>query len=642
MKLSLSLFVSAVLLLTSVLTNFASAENSFAQVGQTLEGQALQGATNQQHVEFGGIVRLSHDGKRMAVAAPPQSNYHHGQVFVYERDDSTAMGDVTQSTWSLKFDLAGTSSDEDIGKNIALSDDGNILAVRSGATVKVFRYNVENGQFELMDLHPTETVGACKGRGLSLGQTTTTASIYFLLISCESFQKGQGKVDVLSLNAGASEWIRVGTLRGEPRDPAAETGNLFGWETAALVRNSQQDVVTIAVSSPNHSVKTGLVQVFRLFTKTGKVARMGQDMKGNEEGHQFGFGMDLSTFGHPILVVGAPQCNSDSGAVKAGCLTTYRWSNTADGFAWIQDDEVFYGQEQDDRFGGSVAITRNGGRLAATSLRYNRQQGHIRVFDMDPVTLAYNRSGEILGVASLVRFGQAVALNEYGSMIASGSVRSKAEQGDASVGSVRVFLDETPFCSQPGRGATMQDLFLARNVCSDVVSRTFECDAANCVWAERPPSDSPSMAPSSTPSLAPASPVGTLAPSTDSPTNESTSAPSGPIIVEDWYWYSENTTFAPTATPSEVILDELDAAVPTYVPTSATSEPVIIVDYGVPDSDGNVQWAAAGGVLFFLLTGAVGFVYRKLRSKKPEDSNQSDGVNEAAVESAECVDNSPV
>jgi hypothetical protein len=161
----------------------------------------------------------------------------------------------------------------------------------------------------------------------------------------------------------------------------------------------------------------------------------------------------------------------------------------------------------------------------------------VRLFDQNAITLAYDPIGDIAG-ETLSRWGESLAMSEFGSLIASGAIRSKTDAGH-SVGSVRVYLDETPFCSKPaGDKATLEDLFLGRNICRDALNLPSECAAANCKWVEHlvlPPSASPSVALSAPATITPIPSALMVAvlPNKDAPTASPTNAPSQVVVLHD-------------------------------------------------------------------------------------------------------------
>jgi hypothetical protein len=349
-----------------VLTHPPDAQNSFRQIGQTIMGRPGEAG---QHIEFGSIVRLSNSGKRMAVAAPPNKDKNiGGSVTVYERDDSTAAEDIAQVTWKEKLIINGTAVDN-VGDDVALSDDGNVLAIRRGAEVEVYRYGADNEDFYVMGINrPTDVVESCSGaKRLALGQTSN-GTAYFLLIGCFSFNGNRGKVDVLTFDEENSLWETIATL--SPSEP--EVGDLFGWQTSVVVRDPNADFLTVAVSSPNWNGKTGRVQVFRVSSRNGVSSKMGGDLVGQQPGSQFGFSLDMNSDGQLNMVIGAPQCNSGT-VQRSGCVSVHRWSAGDDGFTWNAVGEPIYGLHEDDRFGRAVAMSRDAGyQLQIQSLPRSR------------------------------------------------------------------------------------------------------------------------------------------------------------------------------------------------------------------------------------------------------------------------------
>ncbi len=90
-------------------------DNTFAQIGSTLEGAATDQA-------FGHSVDISEDGFTIAIGAPANglNATGGGRVYVYE---------FIAGDWALQNVFNGTMEDEQTGQSVSLSNDGMFLAI---------------------------------------------------------------------------------------------------------------------------------------------------------------------------------------------------------------------------------------------------------------------------------------------------------------------------------------------------------------------------------------------------------------------------------------------------------------------------------------------------------------------------------
>jgi hypothetical protein len=441
MKLSLGIFSSAFLLLLSNAKAFSFLSSStFFKLDGLMQLFGSTPPSSTVPVEFGDSVELSADGKRMLVGAPSDNG---GNVYLYERDDSTAVlgGTVAQSQWRLVWELPGTANEKNLGDRISMSADGQTIAIR--------RYNaphrrdIEVYKIGMNSTHESTMVGnpilACPGSSgkfvklMDASPSSAPNSDLWLLGSCETYDSNRGKVAVFYFDAPSDTWVEVSSLQGYSRQ------SLFGWSTGFMP--SQDDgTIRLAVSSPNSNSRRGLVQAFEV-DMNGWWYQIGGDLQGEEEGDQFGFSMDIATAaGVSSLVVGAPQCDGSFLGKSRGCIYVYKWKQ--DFMDWSQvGTRAHTGLDGNkDRFGRRVAFSKDGSRVAASSIYHNRQSGYVRIYEVESDRVT--KVTDIVSEDKLSRLGSSLAMNDEGSMIVAGSTGSRNEDGQ-SVGSVQVFVDDT-------------------------------------------------------------------------------------------------------------------------------------------------------------------------------------------------------
>jgi hypothetical protein len=390
-----------------------------------------------------------------------------------------------------------------------LSPNGERVAVRRGdGTVEVYSTDID-----------ADTASAIIGSVVTdcLGGAVELTDQY-LVTSCDRFDANRGKVQVYQLvsqdnSDNSGTWELVVEIEGDT------AGDRFGWrttldETPATTSNDGSDdyLFRLAVSAPNHDDKTGLVRTY-MVNPNGNVQQFGLDLTGQEAGEQFGFAIAMSrgpSPNPPFLAVGVPQ--AAAGGEARGAIRIYNYIKS-DGAAdeWYLSAE-FAGPEDRDRLGRDVAIAADGNRAAASTFRSAQFAGLVVVYERVDSTTFEEVSSDLFGQEALDRFGNNVALSETGSILASGSIK---RQNDAkeSVGSVRVFVDKSPFCSAPLETSQVADLetFLERQTCrsasSSLVITEEACSALSnfiggqnvpCEWRESASVVAPTPSPTRT------------------------------------------------------------------------------------------------------------------------------------------------
>ncbi|CAB9511465.1 receptor-like protein kinase [Seminavis robusta] len=564
MTISSLLSFTLILLLVSV-----AAAYPLRPIGQTLVGRLPHDGRDRatSSLRFSHSIKMSDDGRRLLVGAPSKEG---GSVFLYELGEETMynFGNSRSHTsgeksyrWKLLQQLQG-EVDEPIGDSIALSHDGQTLAVvrydSRHSDVEVYRYKDETKQTIMMG----SPVNTCNGdrllthKAVHLGYTDLNSQSFpdttWLVVSCEH---EAGRVDVFRYDESAQDWQLFVVIHGDD----GFRGTRFGWALEFVPAETlpfdprDEPLFLLGVASPFYSNSTGLVQLFSvdLFGEWSEHSRF----EGLADGDLHGYSFAMSSNNDPTVAIGAPGANRSKGRVEVK-----RWMRG--GFHLPRDwhllDEVMLGSAEGESFGRAVAIANDGSRVAAASIH---NSGYFRVYDLAGGELSM--VGQVSGGHAEASFGFDIAMNGRGSLVASGDVEHRDAEGN-SVGRVRVFLDQTPYCGVPA-----EQPFLARQRCQEQihVPNRAECNRlfsyelqAGCVWigqddglpffeeplqiglessnpsgvpsaipSEVPSSNSPSHVPSSSPSVLP-SEVPSFAPSVD-PTEGPSLAPSNPTIA---------------------------------------------------------------------------------------------------------------
>ena len=388
------------------------------------------------------------------------------------------------------------------------------IAMRMGSSVGVYR---------LPSMEPLGGPVASSSNG-----KTVNLHGDLLVVSEESENALAGQVRLLKRNDDGGNWTDVLTL------PAPAPAGRFGWVTSL-----SDDGLRLAVSAPNarigNDIKRGMVVVYQKDPTDGSWSLLGQPLFGNKAGDQFGFSMALSGDG-TTLVVGSPAASGGDGNVFRGEVRVARLDGNN---VWTQVGDTLPGENDRDRFGRSVAISKDGGRVVASSSVYGGQRGQVRVFDLmqdDEATSIgehYEETYVMVGEGPKYRLGHGIfglSLTSDGGRVAVGATWAGGE------GSYSGRVDQFVLPSSAADGEQSSEV----------------------------PSVSPSIIPSVSSSVAP-SPVPTmfetdnLVLSTDIPTTMPSLSP---------------TTSSPTASPS---LRGRPLQSPSHVPSSAPSNSPIMM-----------------------------------------------------------------
>ena len=271
---------------------YQNQENVWTQIGQNLNGEA-------ENVLFGTSVDISTDGTIVAGGALFSQSDSSGSERVFEYQNSA---------W-LQFgqDIDGEQIGDLSGGSISLSGDGLILAI--GA-----HQNNENGidaghvrVFENLSGIWTQIGQDIDGEeGDFFGFNVALSSDGNILAIGAPETINQNEVD--SGNVRVFEnlngiWTQIGqNINGE------EQGDTFGFNIAL---SSDGNILAIGapINSNNVEVSSGYVQVFT--NQNGVWTQIGQDIIGEEQGDIFGFNVALSSDGN-ILAIGATQNNNQT------------------------------------------------------------------------------------------------------------------------------------------------------------------------------------------------------------------------------------------------------------------------------------------------------------------------------------------
>ena len=328
-------------------------------------GQDISAYANSENNFVSVLVAVSDDGNIIAVgeSLDDSAGKNAGQTKVFEWNGSAWV----QRGGAISGDEAG----DGLGASVALSADGNTLAIGAfetenddgteTASARVFDWNGTAWIKRGADID-AETVGeesttvrlSADGNTLAVGGLRNDASA-----------QNSGNVRVFDWNGNA--WVKRGLdIDGD------------GVEERAGLTALSDDGNTLAIGSYlfdlNSTANPGRVRVFD-WNGSAWVQR-GNDLIGERPGDVFGITMSLSGDGNS-LSVGAPG-NDGNGPVSGGAFV-YDWN----GSAWVQRGQDIDGENMVD-IAVVASLSKDGKRLAVGSQLNDGNgidSGHFRVFE---------------------------------------------------------------------------------------------------------------------------------------------------------------------------------------------------------------------------------------------------------------------
>ncbi len=391
---------------------------SWTQIGSGINGDAAEN-------QCGYSVSISSDGSIVAIGYPGSGwdGIFAGRVRVYQNNNGA---------WSqLGNDMEGENADDQFGKSVSLSSDGQTLAVGAPGNngsgddaghVRVFHYN-SGAWTQIGNDIDGEAAWDYSGDAVSLSSDGSTVAIG--AGNNGGNGNGSGHVRVYQNNNGT--WTQIGSdIDGEA------AGDYFG---TSVSLNSDGSIVAIGASgNSGNGENSGHVRVFQ--NNNGTWTQIGSDIDGEAANDFSGSSVSLSSDGTTVAI-GATH--NDGNGSDAGHVRIFRYSNGT----WTQTGNDIDGEAAYDYFGHSVSLNSDG-TIVAISAPYNDGNGdgagRVSVYKNNNGTwtqIGNNIDGEASGENS----GSSVSLNSDGSIVAIGA-SGNANNGN-SAGQVRVYI--SPF-----------------------------------------------------------------------------------------------------------------------------------------------------------------------------------------------------
>jgi hypothetical protein len=159
----------------------------------------------------------------------------------------------------------------------------------------------------------------------------------------------------------------------------------------------------------------------------------------------FGYSVDISKDGN-IIAVGCPQQRGDSG--EKGIVRLYKFQDDPglpNPMTWVQMGTDITGQVDADNFGDSVALSRDGYRVAIAAPRHDSAKGTIQVYEYDPT--AQNPTWTQMGsdidgttIAGGGGYGNVIAFAGYDSVTAKYGTTLAIGEPSSTNGTVDIYV----------------------------------------------------------------------------------------------------------------------------------------------------------------------------------------------------------
>lgn len=319
--------------------NQAGRVQIFSWSGSTwvLKGAAIMAAMDGEN--FGEAVSLSQNGNCVAIGGSQNiaNGFNSGVARVYT---------FTGAAWTqLGTDIAGSMSNQELGKSVSLSANGAVVAIgapgSSAESVKIFSWNGTAWTQRGSDI-TSFAQDEYNGGSVSLSAAGDVVAIGAKLGDISNTNDNNGAVRVFNWNG--STWNLMGA-----RITGSTNGDNFG-TSVSLSSNG----TVVGIGAPNSS-GGGYAQVFAW--SGSDWVKKGTDFNAPFTGDRLGTSIALSKSGD-TLALGASE--SALSFPVGGYAFINRWNGTA----WVASGTLIQGSRENDYFGTSVSLSNDGRRMA--------------------------------------------------------------------------------------------------------------------------------------------------------------------------------------------------------------------------------------------------------------------------------------
>ena len=244
----------------------------------------------------------------------------------------------------------------------------------------------------------------------------------------------------------------------------------FSWSGTAWVQRGSdlighyQDRYGITMDASGDNIAVGDVNTVRAYSWSGTDWQLRGSQIDGEEIYARGGVVRISGNGN-FLLIGSPYAKM-GGVTERGSIRVYAWS----GSSWVKRGDTIGGETVFDNFGETVAINTDGTVIAGGSWRNESNRGSARVYSWSG-TAWIIRGSEINGQGGdQERATYSLSMNSDGSLIAIGAPYS-APSSNTRAGVVRVYNWPKTGLSVKALGIT--NAMLAGSIANDKLASSF-------------------------------------------------------------------------------------------------------------------------------------------------------------------------
>jgi hypothetical protein len=374
--------------------------------------------------QLGSSVSSSSDGTKVAFGEIGTSSYR-GRVVLYQKDGSTyiSMGSIQ-----------GESSVDEFGTSVSLSADGNRVAIGApkndgvnGANsghVRVFEYIGGTNWIQVGADIDGENSGDRSGTSVSISADGTRVAIG----APQNDGSGANAGHVRIYEESGGIWSQVGSdLDGE------FTGDLFGIAISLSADGTR--IAVGAIENDDYITNAGHV---RIFEETGDVwSQVGNDIDGEFAGDNSGQSVSLSADGTTVAIA---AIKNDGTGINSGHVRALKET----GGNWFQIGSDIDGESAGDQFGHDVSLSYDGTKLAISEIVRSSGTGRVRLYNN--ISGEWVLSEEVNGENEDDQFGFSVALTTDGNGLIIGAARAESSTDvvETNRGSGYIYYLETP------------------------------------------------------------------------------------------------------------------------------------------------------------------------------------------------------
>lgn len=383
----------------------------WVQLGNSINGL-------QANARFGWSTAISGNGSVVATGAI----FHPsgGQVTVYG---------LSNGSWGqIGAPVNAESGGDQTGQSVSLSEDGSILVIGepfnndlgfTSGQVRVFK-NINNNWTQVGQDLFGQNATASAGTSVDLSADGTTVAFGAPNTIVNPFTSFTGNVEVYTLQGNT--WVQKGTdINGD--------GSIIKFGSSVSL---SEDGNTIAIGQTGDPSNINIPQIGRVKVYqfvNNQWTQIGSTIFGQVDRDEFGTRVSLSASGN-ILAISSSTSN---------VVVVYQLN----GGVWTQMGDAMFGENTGEQFGFSISLS-NDGSVLAVGARWNSTDG----FRRGRAYVFKNQGGNwqlvdnaIAGIANSDQNGFSVALSKDGSRVAMSALDN--DDAGTNTGQLRIFENTT-------------------------------------------------------------------------------------------------------------------------------------------------------------------------------------------------------